>query len=180
LDGDGAVGQLGHLARLDDHFLRADLARDAFDTHGFSSIGLKILDQAPRKPSTPEGGFDTRERIRQAEARFGIPETGWARKAKSAGESDAFGESLLAAQTERGQDLLITLVVGAGKVIEEFAAARHHAEETAARGNILLVGREVAGQVIDTTGEERDLHIGAARITVMKLETSGGVVGFAH
>jgi hypothetical protein len=24
------------------------------------------------------------------------------------------------------------------------------------------------------------LHIGAARITVMKLETSGGVVGFAH
>ena len=109
-----------------------------------------------------------------------VPEESPARKAKSAGEPDAFAACLLAAQTERGQDLLITLVVGAGKVIEEFATARHHAEETATRGNILLVGREVAGEVIDTTGEERDLHIGAARVTIMKLETSGRVVGFAH
>jgi hypothetical protein len=124
--------------------------------------------------------MNTRERVRSGEARDGIRENGRTRKAKSAGEPDAFAESLLAAQTERGQNLLITLVVGAGKVIEEFATARHHAEETAARGNILLVGREVAGEVIDTTGEERDLHIGAARVTVMKLETSGGVVGFAH
>jgi hypothetical protein len=124
--------------------------------------------------------MNTRERIRSGEAQVGIRKRVRTRNAKSAGEPDAFAESLLAAQTERGQDLLITLVIGAGKVIKEFAAARHHAEETAARGNVLFVGREVAGKVIDTTGEERDLHIGAARVTVMKLETSGGVVGFAH
>jgi hypothetical protein len=124
--------------------------------------------------------MNTEERVRSGEAPHGFRKRVRTRKAKSAGEPDAFAESLLAAQTERGQNLLITLVVGAGKVIEEFATARHHAEETAARGNILLVGREVAGEVIDTTGEERDLHIGAARVTVMKLETSGGVVGFAH
>lgn len=124
--------------------------------------------------------MNTRERIRSGEAQVGIRERVRTRNAKSAGEPDAFAESLLAAQTERGQDLLITLVIGAGKVIKEFATARHHAEETAARGNVLFIGREVAGKVIDTTGEERDLHIGAARVTVMKLETSGGVVGFAH
>jgi len=124
--------------------------------------------------------MNTRERIRSGEAQDGFRKRDRSRKAKSAGEPDAFAESLLAAQTERGQNLLITLVVGAGKIIEEFATARHHAEETAARGNVLLVGREVAGEVIDTTGEERDLHIGATRVTIMKLETSGGVVGFAH
>ena len=39
LHGDGAIGQFGQFARLDDHFLRADLARDAVNTHVFSSSG---------------------------------------------------------------------------------------------------------------------------------------------
>ena len=39
IDGDGTVGLTGHLAGFDGDFLRADLARDAFDTHAFCSLG---------------------------------------------------------------------------------------------------------------------------------------------
>ena len=75
---------------------------------------------------------------------------------------------------------MITLAVGPGKVIEQLAAARDHAKQAAARRDILFVGREVAGQVVDTSREKRDLNIGATGVAIMELEASGGVVGFAH
>ena len=85
-----------------------------------------------------------------------------------------------ATQSERGENLLITLVIGAGKIIEEFATARHHTEKSAARGNILLVGRKVAGKMGDAIGEARDLHVSATGVAIVELKLRSVGFGFAH
>ncbi len=74
-------------------------------------------------------------------------------KRKKRRRTRRFCKRPLAAQTEGGQNLLITLVVSAGKVIKKFATAGHHTKESAARRNVLFVGGEVTGEMIDTTGE---------------------------
>ena len=76
----------------------------------------------------------------------------------------------LATQAESCEHLLISLRIGAGKIIEEFAAAGDETQETATRRDVFFVGREVLGKVADALGHQCDLHVGAAGVTIMKLK----------
>jgi hypothetical protein len=53
------------------------------------------------------------------------------------------------------------------EIIEELATAGSHLQEPAARVEILTVRAQVLGQVIDASGQERDLDFGRAGILVV-------------
>ena len=58
------------------------------------------------------------------------------------------------------------------EVIEKLATAAGHLEEPAARVEVLAVGPEVIGQMIDPGGEQRDLDFGRAGVLIVGLVLS--------
>jgi len=127
-----------------------------------------MLLKRTRAKRLPGGDDDCR--CERAIFRETVPE-----KEKAPVFTDATAPPFLSAQTQRGQHFLIALAVGAGKVIKKLATTGDHAEKSAARRNVFLVGRQVAGEMVDATGEQCDLDVRTTGIAIMELETSGGV-----
>ena len=70
----------------------------------------------------------------------------------------------LLAELELLGDGQIPVVGGALEVVEQPAALADHDQKTTPGAVILLVGLKVLGQVIDTLGEQGDLHVGRTGI----------------
>ena len=75
----------------------------------------------------------------------------------------------LAAETEALDGLLIAFRGGILEVIKETAAQRHQLQQTAAGGEIFLVGAEVRGEVQNALAQKRDLVISTARVAGVQL-----------
>ena len=72
--------------------------------------------------------------------------------------------SLLAAQTQVGDQLEVAIVLSAGQVVEQTASLADHLEQAAARVIVVLVAAQVFCQRIDTVGQQRDLDVCRASI----------------
>ena len=55
------------------------------------------------------------------------------------------------------------------EIIEELATAGSHLQKPAARVEIFTVRAQVLGQMIDASGQERDLDFGRAGILIVSL-----------
>src|ERR671927_520468 len=89
---------------------------------------------------------------------------------------------LLPAQTEASDQGPVPLDVVLPDVVEQSAPAAHEHEQSPAAVVVLLVGLEVLGEVVDALGEERDLYLGRAGVTLVQpvLGDRGGLVGHAN
>jgi hypothetical protein len=85
------------------------------------------------------------------------------------GSGSPLGERLLA-ETELGEELGVFVDVVALHVVEKLAAAAGHLEKAAAAVEILTMGAEVLGEVVDARGEERDLNLGRSGILIVVFE----------
>ena len=65
------------------------------------------------------------------------------------------------------QKFIILRQVVALEIIKQLAAARGHLKEAAAAVEILAVRAQMLGQVIDASGEQRDLDFGRAGILIV-------------
>ena len=63
------------------------------------------------------------------------------------------------------------------KIIKELATTAGHLQETTARMEILTVGAQVLGQVIDSGSEQCDLNFGRAGVLIVSL-ILGDDIGF--
>ena len=70
----------------------------------------------------------------------------------------------LATQSQIGDQLQVAVVLGAGQVVEQSAAAADHLEQSAAGVVVVLVAAQMFGHAIDALGEQRDLDIGRAGV----------------
>ena len=73
----------------------------------------------------------------------------------------------LFAKVQLLQQLVIFRQVVPFQIIEELATAGSHLQKPAARVEILTVRAQVLGQVIDASGQERDLDFGRAGILLV-------------
>ena len=80
------------------------------------------------------------------------------------------GDSVLFAQVERVDQLLIAIGFRFAQIIEQTSALRDHLKQAAARRMIFPVSLEVLRQMLDPAGQKCDLHICAARIFIVQLE----------
>jgi hypothetical protein len=80
------------------------------------------------------------------------------------GDSRLFPMKNLATQTQAADQILITLLVLALEVIQQLAALVDHLQQPAAGMMVLLVGGEMAHEVFDARGQQRDLDLGRARV----------------
>src|SRR5687768_16467001 len=64
-------------------------------------------------------------------------------------------------------------------VVEKAPPTDHQHQQTSPAVVVLLVGLQVLGEVVDALGEDRDLHLGRARVSLVKpvLADRGGLVG---
>ena len=83
------------------------------------------------------------------------------------------GFSALLAEFELLEDRLVAVGSGALQIVEERSALGDQLEQAAARGVILGMAFEVLGEIGDTLGEERDLHIRAAGIFIVEAQRGG-------
>ena len=63
---------------------------------------------------------------------------------------------------------------------EQTATTTHHHQQTTTAVVVLLVGLEVIGELVDARREERDLHLGRARVGVVQLVGADGFVLVDH
>ena len=87
------------------------------------------------------------------------------------GEGSPVERGLLA-QVELFEELAVLGEVVSLHVIEQFTTAGSHLQQTAATVKVLAVGAEVLGQVIDPSGENRDLDFGGSGIFIVSFELS--------
>ena len=80
------------------------------------------------------------------------------------------GHSILFAQVERVDQLLIAIGFRFAQIIEQTSALRDHLKQAAARRMIFPVSLEVLRQMLDPAGQKCDLHIRAAGIFFMQLK----------
>ena len=73
----------------------------------------------------------------------------------------------LLAKAELLEELVILRQVVTLQIVEQLAAAGGHLEEATAAMEILAVGAEVLGQVIDASGQQRDLDFGRAGVFIV-------------
>jgi hypothetical protein len=66
--------------------------------------------------------------------------------------------------------LLVAFGLGPAQIIEQAPALGHHLKEASARGVVFGVAFQVFGQLPDSARQQRDLHIGAARVLPVQLE----------
>jgi len=81
----------------------------------------------------------------------------------AAAENETPGKCLLA-DTEFGNDALVTLGIVFLEVVEQATPLADQHEKTAARAVILLVRLEVLRQLANALAEQRDLHLGTAGV----------------
>jgi hypothetical protein len=77
----------------------------------------------------------------------------------------------LSAELQFGDHLLITLVAGAAKVIEQFPASGYHAQQTTARGVIFLELLQMFSELINAMSQKGDLHVCGPCVRVVDFET---------
>ena len=65
------------------------------------------------------------------------------------------------------QELVILRKIVLLQIIEQLAAAACHLQEAAATVKVLAVGAQVLGQMIDASGEERNLDLGRTGVLVV-------------
>ena len=66
---------------------------------------------------------------------------------------------VLFSQTELSNDCAVTLDIVVLQVVQKVSSVTDHLLQTAAAVEVLLVGLEVLGQVVDTAGEDCDLNL---------------------
>ena len=76
----------------------------------------------------------------------------------------------LAADAQLLDDRPVALRVLLPQILEEPAPLADQHQQAAPRVMVLRVGLEVLGEAVDTLGEERDLHLGGAGVTVVRTE----------
>ena len=76
---------------------------------------------------------------------------------------------VLAAQAVGGDDGAVALDVDALHVIEHAATLADQLQQATTAVVVFLVGLEVASEVVDAAGEQRDLHLGRARVALVEL-----------
>ena len=74
-------------------------------------------------------------------------------------------------QAKLGDQCGVTRRVFGLQIIQQLAAAAHHAQQATATVVVFGVGLEVGGEFVDAAGQQRDLNFGAAGVT-----DSAGVV----
>ena len=62
-------------------------------------------------------------------------------------------------QAQLGDDLPVAIRGGAGQVLEKTVPLANHPEQTPAGGVVLLVRLEMAGEVVDPSCQQRNLHL---------------------
>jgi hypothetical protein len=77
---------------------------------------------------------------------------------------------LLFPQPEFANDRQVAFPVGLPEVLQKVRALAHELEEPAPTGEVLRVCSHVPGQLIDTSREQRDLHLGRAAILLVPTE----------
>ncbi len=65
-------------------------------------------------------------------------------------------------------DLAVAITVCFLQVVQKTATLRHEHKETAARAMVFLVGLEVFRQLANALAEDRNLHLGATGIRVVR------------
>jgi hypothetical protein len=73
----------------------------------------------------------------------------------------------LVSQSKVGDDLSVTLDIGAPEVIQKAATTSYHLQEPATAVMILRVGSEVVGEVVDSCREKGDLNFGRSAVVFM-------------
>jgi hypothetical protein len=84
----------------------------------------------------------------------------------------------LTPETQIGDQLQVTLVLGAGQIVQESSALADHLEQPAARVIVVLVASQMFGQGIDALGQQRDLYVGRAGVGCVEpvlLDDSGSI-----
>lgn len=95
-------------------------------------------------------------------------------KRRSADRIASKGAKTLLAKTELAEELGVFVDVLALHVVEELATAAGHLEEAAAAVEVLAVGAQVLGEVVDAGGEKRDLDLGRTGVFFVMLEGGDG------
>ena len=73
----------------------------------------------------------------------------------------------LSAQAEAGYHFVVLLDIFSLQIIEQPAALLDHFQQPTARVMVFLVSLEVLGQFADARAEQRDLHLGRARVRIV-------------
>ena len=73
----------------------------------------------------------------------------------------------LLADTETGDDGTVTLDVGFDEVVEKTLSLTDHLEKAASGVVVVLVLLQVLGEVVDSLGEDRDLHFGRTGVALV-------------
>jgi len=79
------------------------------------------------------------------------------------------GRESLLAETEALNDLLVALLRLTLEVVEQLAALRDQLEKTAAGREVLRVGVQVVGEVLNALGQKGGLVAGAAGVLFVNL-----------
>jgi hypothetical protein len=87
---------------------------------------------------------------------------------RRSGPEGRFDVSELATKTELADDGSVSLDVVVLQVIQKATALADEHEEPAATVVVLLVDLEMLGQVLDTTGEQCDLHLRRTSVGLME------------
>ena len=74
----------------------------------------------------------------------------------------------LLADTEASDDGTVALDVGFDEIIEQTLSLTDHFEQTASGMVVVLVGLQVLGEVVDSLGENGDLHLGRTCVALME------------
>ena len=72
---------------------------------------------------------------------------------------------VLLSQSELADDRTVTLDVSLLQIVQKVSSVTDHLLQTAAAVEVLLVGLQVLGQVVDTVGEDRDLNLGRTGVS---------------
>ena len=78
---------------------------------------------------------------------------------------------LLLTQVQRLQNRLVTFRCRALQVVQKAAAARDHAKKAAARVVIFHMSLEVLRELVDSTCQDRNLHVRASRILIVESQS---------
>ena len=85
-------------------------------------------------------------------------------------EASSIPAAELTAQAESLDNLLITLVVSSGQIVQKLAPSRHQLQQAATGGKIFLIPRKVVGQVRDARRQTCYLDICTTGVGVVQLE----------
>lgn len=86
----------------------------------------------------------------------------------------------LSPQAKLRDDLTISLDVFTADVVEKAAPFSHHYQQTATSVMVALVVAEMFGEMVDSLGEQSDLHLGRPGVALMQPVLGDYVFGALH